>query len=111
MSRFLRPLAFGVIGALIAVGVFVLVDGSSSSDSPTPRAAPTSTPTTTTESTVGEKVYRVIQPSLVLIETEGGPATEGAIGSGVVVNAAGQIMTAAHVVDGASAIKITFADG
>jgi S1-C subfamily serine protease len=112
MSRFLRPLAFGVIGALIAVGVYVLVDGSSSSsDTPATRAAPTSTPTTTTESMVGEKVYRVIQPSLVLIETEGGPTSEGAIGSGVVVNAAGQIMTAEHVIDGASGIKVTFADG
>jgi S1-C subfamily serine protease len=112
MSRFLRPLAFGVIGALIAVGVYVLVDGSSSSsDTRATQAAPSSTPTTTNQSTVGEKVYRVIQPSLVLIETEGGPNSEGAIGSGVVVNAAGQIMTAEHVIDGASAIRITFADG
>jgi S1-C subfamily serine protease len=110
MSRFLRPLAFGVIGALIAVGVFALVDGSSGSSTPT-RAAPTTPTSTTVPPAIGEKVYRTIEPSLVLIETTGGPTTEDAIGSGVVVNAAGQIMTAEHVVDGASAIKVTFADG
>jgi S1-C subfamily serine protease len=110
MSRFLRPLAFGVIGALIAVGIYAAVDGSSGSSTPA-RTAPTTPTSTTTPDAVGEKVYRVIQPSLVLIETQGGPTAEGAIGSGVVVNAAGQIMTAEHVVDGASAIKVTFADG
>jgi putative serine protease PepD len=111
MSRFLRPLAFGVIGALIAVGIYALVDSSSSGDSSPQRAAPTTPTSTTSPDAVGEKLYRTIEPSLVLIETQGGPASEGAIGSGVVVNAAGQIMTADHVIDGASAIKVTFADG
>ena len=35
----------------------------------------------------------------------------GGLGSGVVVNATGSILTALHVVDGASAIRVTFFDG
>jgi len=111
MSRFLRPLAFGLVGALVAVGVYALVDNSSSGGGGSPAAAPAATTTTTTAAADGEKVFKVIEPSLVLIETQGGPATEGTIGSGVVINAAGQVMTADHVVTGASSIKVTFADG
>jgi len=110
MSRFLRPLAFGLVGALIAVGVYALIDNSSGGGAPAKAAA--STPTSTTAPpAIGEKVYQTIEPSLVLIETEGGVASEGAIGSGVVINATGQVMTAEHVIDGASSIKLTFADG
>lgn len=68
-----------------------------------------------------ELVFAAIQPSLVLIEIDTAPdqspepgaatpPTEG-LGSGVVVNQAGQILTALHVVDGATHIKVTFADG
>ena len=58
-----------------------------------------------------ELVFNTIQPSLVLIETDtktdatpapdASPPTSG-LGSGVVVNVAGQILTALHVVDGAT---------
>jgi putative serine protease PepD len=41
----------------------------------------------------------------------GGPSQSSATGSGYVVDANGHIVTAAHVVDGASAIKVTFANG
>src|SRR5512138_2216453 len=50
-------------------------------------------------------VYGAIQPSLVLIETQSG--SEDGLGSGVVVDDAGDILTALHVVDGAAAIRIT----
>jgi S1-C subfamily serine protease len=65
----------------------------------------------------GELVYQVVAPSLVLIETNvaSSPAASGstgeAIGTGVVVNDTGSILTALHVVSDASAIKLTFADG
>ncbi len=63
-----------------------------------------------------EQAYQVVRPSLVLIETTGvkvnGDADgEGGLGSGVVVSQAGDILTANHVVDGASTIDVTFADG
>ena len=62
-------------------------------------------------------VYQRVQPSLVLIQTEGDtdPVTteddEDGLGSGVVISLAGDILTSLHVVDGATAIELTFADG
>jgi len=59
-------------------------------------------------------VYQVILPSLVFIRTEqesDGNEDAGGVGSGVVVNADGDILTALHVVTDAVTIKITFADG
>jgi S1-C subfamily serine protease len=54
-------------------------------------------------------VYSIIRPSLVLIESRS--ATEDSLGSGVVVDDSGQILTCLHVVANAQEIKITFADG
>ena len=61
------------------------------------------------------RVYQAIQPSLVLIQTKF-PETEGAetdngLGSGVVIDYSGDILTSLHVVDNASEILVTFADG
>ena len=58
-------------------------------------------------------VYQQILPSLVRIETEGSLSedTEGGLGTGVIVNANGSIMTAFHVVQGAGNIRVTFVDG
>ncbi len=39
------------------------------------------------------------------------PPGAGGLGSGVVIDAQGDILTSLHVVDGASAIQVTFADG
>jgi len=55
-------------------------------------------------------VYRVIQPSLVLIQVETKDG-EKSLGSGVIIDDAGDILTSLHVVDGASKISLTFADG
>jgi S1-C subfamily serine protease len=70
--------------------------GSSSAPGPStapgagPTAAPTATPTT----------------------VPGGLGTaDGNLGSGVIVNTAGDILTCLHVVSGATAIQVTFADG
>jgi len=72
-----------------------------------------------------ELVYAAIQPSIVLIDTTlaaptasgaAGPAPSGSgatesVGAGVVVNDAGAILTALHVVANAASIQVTFADG
>ena len=59
-------------------------------------------------------VYAAVEPSLVLIESESldakGKPQQG-LGTGVVVDAGGDILTALHVVTGATSIKLTFADG
>jgi S1-C subfamily serine protease len=66
-------------------------------------------------------VYGDVAPALVLIQTNNAPAaggapgasapTTGELGSGVVVNTRGDIMTSLHVVANASEIRVTFADG
>ncbi len=62
------------------------------------------------------QVYQAIQPSLVLIETQAPGADkadkkEESLGTGVVIDAAGDILTSLHVVADAKDIKLTFADG
>lgn len=73
-------------------------------------------------------VYEIIRPSLVLIETD--PSTDGGtvhyvpnpgsdlyfvqgdeVGTGVIVNDGGDILTSLHVVAAANDIRVTFADG
>jgi S1-C subfamily serine protease len=58
-------------------------------------------------------VYQAILPSLVLIQGDLDGQDGGAndLGTGVVINAAGQILTARHVVADAETIEVTFADG
>ncbi len=61
-----------------------------------------------------EQVYQAIQPSLVLIQTKGTGADgkpDSGLGSGVVIDDSGDILTAYHVVSGAASIQLTFADG
>jgi S1-C subfamily serine protease len=61
-------------------------------------------------------VYQIIQPSLVLIETDtsgvtGGDHSNTGLGSGVIVDNAGSILTSLHVVANSSNIRVTFSDG
>jgi len=61
-----------------------------------------------------ERVYQIIRPSLILIQTRGEDA-EGeearGLGSGVIINDNGDILTALHVVTNSTVISVTFADG
>ncbi|MCK6624533.1 MAG: trypsin-like peptidase domain-containing protein [Anaerolineae bacterium] len=60
------------------------------------------------------QVYQAIRPSLVFIETEverKNGETDNGLGSGVVINEQGDILTSLHVVADASEIKLIFADG
>jgi serine protease DegQ len=59
-------------------------------------------------------VYQIIQPSLVWIESEGvdqdGDSSTG-LGTGVIFDQNGSILTSLHVVADSSVINVTFADG
>ncbi len=63
-----------------------------------------------------EQAYQAILPALVLVEAQS-PATsdkskpDESLGSGVVVDDAGDILTSLHVVANADSIQVTFADG
>ena len=61
----------------------------------------------------GVDVYNQIAPAMVVVAAEGpgGADATGALGSGVVVNTRGEILTALHVVRNATSVKVTFADG
>jgi len=58
-------------------------------------------------------VYQAIVPPLVVIETQrpGGGGDRSGVGSGVIVNADGDILTSLHVVEGAATINVSFSDG
>jgi S1-C subfamily serine protease len=63
-----------------------------------------------------EMVYAAVRPSVVLVEIErpaasGGTNADEGVGSGVVINLAGDILTSLHVVGDATEIAVTFADG
>jgi S1-C subfamily serine protease len=57
--------------------------------------------------------YRAALPSLVTISTQrtGANGPQRGTGAGVVVNAAGSVLTALHVVEGARSIEVAFSDG
>jgi S1-C subfamily serine protease len=59
------------------------------------------------------RVYQQILPSLVQIEARRpSPAGDDAgLGAGVIVNRAGAILTALHVVEGADSVRVSFVDG
>ncbi len=57
-------------------------------------------------------VYERIAPSVVVIRTSTGLVSDGeSLGTGVIINTSGAILTANHVVDGATKIDLTYADG
>ena len=55
--------------------------------------------------------YQTITPSLVTVATQRPDGAPGGLGSGVIVNADGAVLTALHVVDGATQVRVEFADG
>ena len=61
-----------------------------------------------------EQVFQEIQPSLVLIQTKTTDTSgniDEELGSGVIVDNGGDILTALHVVAGSTSIQVIFADG
>ena len=116
-----RLVPFGV-GAAVMLGAVLLYQALAPSTPPPTRqqvneAIASALASVTPPPAFSQTVYQAVQPSLVLIETtrdEGGAEAEDehdGLGSGVVVNLAGDILTSLHVVEGATSIDITFADG
>lgn len=68
----------------------------------------------TPEPAYSTQVYQIIQPSLVYIQTQGSDADEEegfGVGSGVIINDEGAILTSHHVVADATSIEVVFTDG
>ena len=60
------------------------------------------------------QVYDIIYPSLVRIQalhSKDGDKLDGGIGTGIIVDDRGTILTSLHIIRGAAEIKVVFADG
>jgi S1-C subfamily serine protease len=113
--RLLAPAALGLLGSVVGLLLFT-----TARESPTPltkaqvkNVAATVVASAAAQPARSTEVFRAILPSLVLIRTEGNgqQAEAQGVGSGVIINEDGTILTAHHVVDGARTIEVTFADG
>jgi S1-C subfamily serine protease len=118
VGRRVAPFATGIAAALLAVGLYSLLvpPATPLTQSDVQRAVASALASQTPGPALSQLAYASIRPSLVLIETTraaAGNATSPTtgLGSGVVVDAAGDILTALHVVADAGEIKLTFADG
>jgi S1-C subfamily serine protease len=110
------PFVSGVVAALVALEVYnILAPGphqltAREVNDTVAQALASATP----PPAFSARVYQGIQPSLVLIETQGSGASgdaEHGVGSGVVIDDRGDILTSLHVVVDADEIQLTFADG
>ena len=108
------PVALGVVLVLLAVVLWRTF----STDDPEPAAVDVeevvaeAIASTVPPPVVSPQVYQAILPSLVVVQTDSPGEGEGVgIGSGVVVNADAEVLTALHIIEGASEIQVAFADG
>ena len=106
------PLALGLLAALSGVYVVTWLD-----DEPDPTDSQEVGPAVATafakvldQPAISTEVFQAIFPSLVYIRTDEDGENDG-IGTGVIINQAGSILTAYHVVEGAKTISVIFADG
>jgi S1-C subfamily serine protease len=129
--RWAGPFALGIVAALIAVSVHGGMNPGAKPLTPQDvnRSIASALASQTPAPAFSEAVYQAVAPSVVVVETNapGGPApsasglpaadpttspgTSGTLGSGVIIDTAGDILTCLHVVDGATTIQVMFADG
>jgi S1-C subfamily serine protease len=115
-ARARRLLPWAAVVAALALTAAVFFRWGSAGDPPPVAARPSPSPSATALTV--PQVYETLLPSVVFIQATGGssirggrPTAESATGTGVVVNADGTVLTALHVVQGATAIQVSFADG
>jgi len=102
-----------VLAAAIGVGLLLTAVvafrwGAASGSGASPSVTRTPTPTRTAQLSPAE-VFEALAPSVVSIEATNSGARF--TGSGVVANAEGIVLTALHVVNRATSIRVMFADG
>ena len=100
-------LGAAALAAIVAVvGIVALV----SRPEPATKAASSASPkpTATANLSVAE-VYAALAPSVVSVQAVTGDSVSS--GTGVIANADGLVLTARHVIKGATSIRLTFADG
>lgn len=103
--RWLITAAALLVLAMIVIAALAHRLGATSGALPGPSPTPTDTPSAASALPVPE-LYDVVVPSVVLITT-----SKGSLGSGVIVNDTGLVLTAHHVVADGGTISIVFVDG
>ncbi|MET0420607.1 MAG: trypsin-like peptidase domain-containing protein [Acidimicrobiia bacterium] len=111
-TALLAGIAGGVIGALIATGLLVVVDEGTSS----PTLGASNEVFARPSSEVPRKgdlaaILAADVPAVVAVVADGGPSIGGAAGTGFVISEDGVVVTNNHVVEGASRIEARFSDG
>ncbi len=109
------PFASGALAAFLALLLFnVFFPSNQVTQTEVHRAIANALASATPRPAFSADVYQIILPSLVAVEAEGLNANDDqddSLGSGVLFNDSGQILTSLHVVEGAAVIRVVFNDG
>jgi len=109
--RGMFPFVSGVLATLLALVLYsFLFPANQVTQSEVNQAIANAMASATPRAAYSTEVYQIIQPSLILIRVQLKDGESG-LGSGVIIDEAGNILTSLHVVDGAVKIEIVFADG
>ena len=100
-----RPRLLLAVAALVAALVLAGCSTTTASSSATAKPAVEVSPSALALQQQFVQVVKQVSPSVVLIQTSQG------LGSGIVFDATGNVVTNAHVVEGASSFQVTLADG
>src|SRR5689334_12918332 len=110
------PFASGVLAALLALFLYNFLSPGTKplTQKEVSTAISSAMASATPRSPFSVQVYQIIQPSLLLIESdrsgESGDSSTS-LGSGVIIDRFGDILTSLHVVADAKSIRVTFIDG
>ncbi|HEX4529544.1 MAG TPA: trypsin-like peptidase domain-containing protein, partial [Acidimicrobiia bacterium] len=109
----LAALVGGLVGALVASGVYLAVDDDRSTTSAPPAATAVIVRPSDRISRTGDiaQILKTDVPAVVALVDDGGPDSGGAAGTGFVISPDGVIVTNNHVIEGAHKIQAVFSDG
>lgn len=93
------------VAAIFVVAIAALVLALRGGDGGRATAAPSRSPSASADPSVSA-VYQAVAPSVVVIRTQ-----KGSLGTGVIAADDGMIVTANHVIEDGSPIRLIFADG
>src|SRR5215211_8336640 len=109
------PFLSGVLAALLALLIYNAFSSNTQlTQKDVNTAVASALASATPRPAYSAQVYQVIQPSILLIQTEANGSNNQvgrSLGSGVIINDRGDILTSLHVVKDAKRILLTFADG
>ncbi|MGZ9221893.1 MAG: S1C family serine protease [Anaerolineales bacterium] len=114
--RSMFPFFSGMLAALLALFLYNFLFPGARPLTPTEvnTAISSAMASATPRPAYSQQVFQIIQPSLVWIESSDGATDSDShtgLGTGVIVNGFGDILTSLHVVADSPQIRVTFADG